>query len=90
VTPALCKPSPEGGITESTVSSFRRDDIGLVLSRTLDKRTPSTLKKRSSKSIAKSWRPGDPPTLRNTATNPLPPACFFDPRKYDFSRVRAA
>jgi DNA-directed RNA polymerase subunit beta len=74
----------EAGITEVDVFFPERDDIGLVLSRTLDK-DPIRSSKEALIEIYRKLRPGDPPTLE-TATN-LFRGMFFDPRKYDFSRV---
>src|SRR5712671_5770243 len=74
----------EGGITEVDVLFPERDDIGLVLSRTLDKDSIRSSKEALIE-IYRKLRPGDPPTLE-TATN-LFRGMFFDPRKYDFSRV---
>src|SRR6266436_3568446 len=74
----------EGGITEVDVFFPERDEIGLVLSRTLDKDAIRSSKEALIE-IYRKLRPGDPPTLE-TATN-LFRGMFFDPRKYDFSRV---
>jgi DNA-directed RNA polymerase subunit beta len=74
----------EAGITEVDVFFPERDDIGLVLSRTLDKDAIRSSKEALIE-IYRKLRPGDPPTLE-TATN-LFRGMFFDPRKYDFSRV---
>src|ERR1700740_2913393 len=74
----------EGGITEVDVFFPERDDIGVVLSRTLDKDAIRSSKEALIEIYPK-LRPGDPPTLE-TATN-LFRGMFFDPRKYDFSRV---
>jgi DNA-directed RNA polymerase subunit beta len=74
----------EGRITEVDVFFPERDDIGLVLSRTLDKDSIRSSKEALIE-IYRKLRPGDPPTLE-TATN-LFRGMFFDPRKYDFSRV---
>ena len=74
----------EAGLTEVDVFFPDRDDISVVLSRTLDKdsiRTP----KEALIEIYRKLRPGDPPTLE-TATA-LFNGMFFDPRKYDFSKV---
>src|SRR6202163_3143968 len=74
----------EAGINEVDVFFPERDDIGLVLSRTLDKDGIRSSKEALIE-IYRKLRPGDPPTLE-TATN-LFRGMFFDPRKYDFSRV---
>src|SRR5215510_7477999 len=74
----------EAGITEVDVFFPERDDIGVVLSRTLDKDSIRSSNEALIE-IYRKLRPGDPPTLE-TATN-LFRGMFFDPRKYDFSRV---
>ena len=82
--PISGRPLPKRGITEVDVFFPERDDIGLVLSRTLDKDSIRSSKEALIE-IYRKLRPGDPPTLE-TATN-LFRGMFFDPRKYDFSRV---
>jgi DNA-directed RNA polymerase subunit beta len=74
----------EAGIENFEIFFPDRDDAGNVIS--------STLRKDAVKSqndalleIYRKLRPGDPPTL-DTATQ-LFQGMFFDPRKYDFSRV---
>jgi len=84
LTAELWQAFAEGGITEVDVFFPERDDIGLVLSRTLDKDAIRSSKEALIE-IYRKLRPGDPPTLE-TATN-LFRGMFFDPRKYDFSRV---
>jgi DNA-directed RNA polymerase subunit beta len=84
LTPELWQTFAEAGITEVDVFFPERDDIGLVLSRTLDKDAIRSSKEALIE-IYRKLRPGDPPTLE-TATN-LFRGMFFDPRKYDFSRV---
>jgi len=84
ITPDLWQAFAEAGITEVDVFFPERDDIGVVLSRTLDKDAIRTTKEALIE-IYRKLRPGDPPTLE-TATN-LFRGMFFDPRKYDFSRV---
>jgi DNA-directed RNA polymerase subunit beta len=84
LTAELWQAFSEGGITEVDVFFPERDDIGLVLSRTLDKDSIRSSKEALIE-IYRKLRPGDPPTLE-TATN-LFRGMFFDPRKYDFSRV---
>ena len=76
-------------ITESGVTSFQvffpdRDDVGNIITNTL--RRDSVRKPEEALiEIYRKLRPGDPPTL-DTATA-LFEGMFFDPRKYDFSRV---
>src|SRR5207249_3733497 len=61
-----------------------RDDVGNVISATLRK-DPVKTQNEALIEIYRKLRPGDPPTL-DTATQ-LFQGMFFDPRKYDFSRV---
>ena len=61
-----------------------RDDTGSVISQTLKRDTLKTPQEALIEMYRK-MRPGDPPTL-DTATS-LFNGMFFDPRKYDFSRV---
>jgi DNA-directed RNA polymerase subunit beta len=84
LTAELWQAFAEAGITEVDVFFPERDDIGVVLSRTLDKDSIRSSKEALIE-IYRKLRPGDPPTLE-TATN-LFRGMFFDPRKYDFSRV---
>src|ERR1700744_4273583 len=76
-------------IVESGVTSFQvffpdRDDVGNIITNTL--RRDSVRKPEEALiEIYRKLRPGDPPTL-DTATA-LFEGMFFDPRKYDFSRV---
>ncbi len=74
----------EAGIGEVQVFFPERDDVGTVISTTL--RRDSVRKPEEALiEIYRKLRPGDPPTL-DTATA-LFHGMFFDPRKYDFSRV---
>jgi len=61
-----------------------RDDVGNIISNTL-KRDSVHKPEEALIEIYRKLRPGDPPTL-DTATA-LFEGMFFDPRKYDFSRV---
>jgi DNA-directed RNA polymerase subunit beta len=74
----------EAGVTEVDVFFPERDDTGVVLSRTVEKDTIKSSREALIE-IYRKLRPGDPPTLE-TATS-LFQGMFFDPRKYDFSRV---
>jgi DNA-directed RNA polymerase subunit beta len=74
----------EAGITEVDVCFPDRDDVGIIVSRTLEKDTIHTPKEALIE-IYRKLRPGDPPTLE-TATA-LFNGMFFDARKYDFSKV---
>src|SRR3981081_2727605 len=74
----------ESGVIELNLFFPERDDVGTVISQTL-KRDASTTPQEALIEIYRKLRPGDPPTL-DTATS-LFHGMFFDPRKYDFSRV---
>ncbi|WP_263411245.1 DNA-directed RNA polymerase subunit beta [Terriglobus tenax] len=76
-------------IAQSGVTSFEaffpeRDDVGNIITNTL-KRDSVRKSEEALIEIYRKLRPGDPPTL-DTATA-LFEGMFFDPRKYDFSRV---
>ncbi|HSZ60247.1 MAG TPA: DNA-directed RNA polymerase subunit beta [Terriglobales bacterium] len=74
----------ESGVVELSVFFPERDDVGTVISQTL-RRDSITTPSEALIEIYRKLRPGDPPTL-DTATA-LFQGMFFDPRKYDFSRV---
>src|SRR5579872_2542144 len=74
----------DNGITSFEVFFPERDDAGNVMSVTL-KKDPVKSQNDALLEIYRKLRPGDPPTL-DTATQ-LFQGMFFDPRKYDFSRV---
>ncbi len=74
----------EAGIGSVEVFFPERDEVGTVISATL-KKDPVKSQNEALLEIYRKLRPGDPPTL-DTATQ-LFQGMFFDPRKYDFSRV---
>ncbi len=74
----------DAGIAEVNVFFPERDDVGTVISATLRRDSVKTPQEALIE-IYRKLRPGDPPTL-DTATA-LFHGMFFDPRKYDFSRV---
>jgi DNA-directed RNA polymerase subunit beta len=74
----------ESGVIELSVFFPERDDVGTVISQTL-RRDSVVSPSEALIEIYRKLRPGDPPTL-DTATA-LFQGMFFDPRKYDFSRV---
>src|SRR2546426_3208917 len=74
----------DAGITEFSIFNPERDDVGVVIGQTMKKDSIKTTQEALIE-IYRKLRPGDPPTLE-TATN-LFEGMFFDPRKYDFSRV---
>ncbi len=74
----------QSGVTTFEVFFPERDDVGNIITNTL--RRDSVRKPEEALiEIYRKLRPGDPPTL-DTATA-LFEGMFFDPRKYDFSRV---
>ncbi len=74
----------DAGITTFDLFFPERDDAGNVISVTLRK-DPVKTQNDALLEIYRKLRPGDPPTV-DTATQ-LFTGMFFDPRKYDFSRV---
>ncbi len=84
ITPAKLQEIVEGGVHSFSVFFPERDDIGSILSQTLKK---DGIKKPVDAllEIYRKMRPGDPPTVQTAYR--LLEAMFFDPRKFDFSRV---
>jgi DNA-directed RNA polymerase subunit beta len=74
----------EAGVAELHLFFPEKDDAGTVISATLRRDSVKTPQEALIE-IYRKLRPGDPPTL-DTATA-LFQGMFFDPRKYDFSRV---
>src|ERR1044071_6375164 len=74
----------DAGVADIHVFFPERDDVGNVISATLRRDSVKTPQEALIE-IYRKLRPGDPPTL-DTATA-LFHGMFFDPRKYDFSRV---
>ncbi len=74
----------DAGVSEVHVFFPERDDVGTVIGATLRRDSVKTPQEALIE-IYRKLRPGDPPTL-DTATA-LFHGMFFDPRKYDFSRV---
>ena len=74
----------DSGIAEIRVFFPERDDAGPIVSQTLRRDTLKTPQEALIEMYRK-MRPGDPPTLETATT--LFNGMFFDPRKYDFSRV---
>jgi DNA-directed RNA polymerase subunit beta len=74
----------EAGINEVDLFFPERDEVGGVVSRTLEKDSLHSPREALIE-IYRKLRPGDPPTLE-TATV-LFNGMFFDSRKYDFSKV---
>src|SRR5687767_1743987 len=84
ITPAKLQEIIETGIKEFSVFFPERDDVGPVLSLTL-KKDVITKPVDALLEIYRKMRPGDPPTVQTAYR--LLEAMFFDPRKFDFSRV---
>jgi DNA-directed RNA polymerase subunit beta len=84
LTPEMWTTIAESGISEVDICFPERDEVGVIVSRTLDKDAIKNPREALIE-IYRKLRPGDPPTLE-TATA-LFNGMFFDPRKYDFSKV---
>ncbi|HEU4796282.1 MAG TPA: hypothetical protein VFT02_11670, partial [Pyrinomonadaceae bacterium] len=84
ITPAKLQEVVEASITNFAVFFPERDDVGPVLSLTL-KKDVTTKPVDALLEIYRKMRPGDPPTVQTAYR--LLEAMFFDPRKFDFSRV---
>ncbi len=84
LTPEMWTTLAESGISEVDVCFPERDEVGVIVSRTLDKDAIKNPREALIE-IYRKLRPGDPPTLE-TATA-LFNGMFFDARKYDFSKV---
>jgi DNA-directed RNA polymerase subunit beta len=84
LTPVVLGKLIEAGIEDFEIFFPERDDVGTVISATIRKDSVKT-QNDALIEIYRKLRPGDPPTL-DTATQ-LFQGMFFDPRKYDFSRV---
>ena len=84
ITPAKLQEVVEAGIKTFSVFFPERDDLGPVLSQTL-KKDVITKPVDALLEIYRKMRPGDPPTVQTAYR--LLEGMFFDPRKFDFSRV---
>src|SRR5205085_8389835 len=84
LTPTVLGKLIEAGIEEFEVFFPERDDVGSVIAATIRKDAVKD-QRDALIEIYRKLRPGDPPTV-DTATQ-LFQGMFFDPRKYDFSRV---
>ena len=84
VTPRIISMVQEKKVKEIEVFFPERDDLGPVMSATL-KKDPIRTHEESLIEIYRRLRPGDPPTLDSSRT--LFENMFFNPQKYDFSRV---
>src|SRR5256714_2235661 len=84
ITPAKLQEIMEAGINSFSIFFPERDDLGPVLSQTLKKDVISKPVD-ALLEIYRKMRPGDPPTVQTAYR--LVEGMFFDPRKFDFSRV---
>ncbi len=84
ITPEVLSKVLDSAVVELHIFFPERDDVGTVVAQTL-KRDSVKTPQEALIEIYRKLRPGDPPTL-DTATA-LFHGMFFDPRKYDFSRV---
>src|SRR5947209_19167 len=84
ITPAKLQEIAEAGIARFSIFFPERDDLGPVLSQTL-KKDVITKPVDALLEIYRKMRPGDPPTVQTAYR--LLEGMFFDPRKFDFSRV---
>ncbi|HEV7842252.1 MAG TPA: hypothetical protein VGO69_01075, partial [Pyrinomonadaceae bacterium] len=84
ITPAKLQEIVEAGIEGFSVFFPERDDLGAIMSQTLKK---DVIQKPVDAllEIYRKMRPGDPPTVQTAYR--LLEGMFFDPRKFDFSRV---
>ncbi len=84
ITPAVAGKLIDAGIKTFDIFFPELDEVGNVISMTL-KKDAVRQQNEALLEIYRKLRPGDPPTV-DTATQ-LFQGMFFDPRKYDFSRV---
>src|SRR6184192_680262 len=84
IMPAKLQEIAESGVQTFAVFFPEGDDVGVVISQTLKKDTISKPVD-ALLEIYRKMRPGDPPTVQTAYR--LLEGMFFDPRKFDFSRV---
>jgi DNA-directed RNA polymerase subunit beta len=84
ITPAKLQEIIQTGVKGFAVFFPESDDVGTVISQTLKKDTV-TKPVDALLEIYRKMRPGDPPTVQTAYR--LLEGMFFDPRKFDFSRV---
>jgi len=84
LTPRLVSMAQEKNVDRLEIFFPERDEIGPVLSATL-KKDPIHTHEEALIEIYRRLRPGDPPTLDSSRS--LFENMFFNPQKYDFSRV---
>src|SRR5215203_5698858 len=84
LTPRVISMAQEKHVERIEVFFPERDDVGPIISATL-KKDPIHTHEESLIEIYRRLRPGDPPTLDSSRS--LFENMFFNPQKYDFSRV---
>ena len=84
ITPRVISMAQENSIDRIEVFFPEKDDVGPIISATL-KKDPIHTHEESLIEIYRRLRPGDPPTLDSSRS--LFENMFFNPQKYDFSRV---
>src|SRR5437667_9140998 len=84
ITPAKLQEIIQTGVKDFSVFFPEGDDVGVVISQTL-KKDAVTKPVDALLEIYRKMRPGDPPTVQTAYR--LLEGMFFDPRKFDFSRV---
>ena len=84
LTPRVISMAQEKNVERLEIFFPERDEIGAVLSATL-KKDPIHTHEEALIEIYRRLRPGDPPTLDSSRS--LFENMFFNPQKYDFSRV---
>jgi DNA-directed RNA polymerase subunit beta len=84
LTPRVVSMAQEKSVTQIDLFFPERDEVGSVISQTL-KKDPIRTHEEALIEIYRRLRPGDPPTLDSSRS--LFESMFFNPQKYDFSRV---
>src|SRR6476469_5728827 len=84
LTPRVISMAQEKNVEKLEVFFPERDDVGPIISQTL-KKDPIRTHEEALIEIYRRLRPGDPPTLDSSRS--LFENMFFNPQKYDFSRV---
>src|SRR5829696_1790696 len=84
LTPRVISMAQEKNVDKLEVFFPERDDVGAIISQTL-KKDPIRTHEEALIEIYRRLRPGDPPTLDSSRS--LFENMFFNPQKYDFSRV---
>src|ERR671935_69991 len=84
LTPRVISMAQEKNVDRIEVFSPERDEVGTIIGQTL-KKDPIHTHEEALIEIYRRLRPGDPPTLDSSRS--LFENMFFNPQKYDFSRV---